>query len=352
MDEPAPRPTPDPCVAPSCSSPPRGPLLPARRLLHRSDAPGGARADHARPLRPRHGRPRRGARHAGDARHHGDPARARTSPGRRRSRRIGEPRARSAASAVTLPSGRPRARLGADRGGGGRAAHRRGRRLQARARPDLRGVRAGRLRRLHHRGDLRPAGVPPSARRGDEIAKLLASLAQFPERTHLVGVYALGKAQRVIRLLRDGGLRRADLPPRRAAPALRLLRRPRGSTSARSTTRRWRGAAAATSPGRWCSGRPRPSTGAWVRRFADPLIGFASGWMQVRARARQRGVELPLIVSDHCDWTELTATHHRTRARRGLGDARPRGGAGALVRAARPAGAAAAPRRLRGRGGD
>ena len=30
--------------------------------------------------------------------------------------------------------------------------------------------------------------------------------------------------------------------------------------------------------------------------------------MQVRARARQRGVELPLVVSDHCDWTELTET--------------------------------------------
>ena len=30
--------------------------------------------------------------------------------------------------------------------------------------------------------------------------------------------------------------------------------------------------------------------------------------MQVRARARQRGVELPLVISDHCDWAELTET--------------------------------------------
>ena len=35
---------------------------------------------------------------------------------------------------------------------------------------------------------------------------------------------------------------------------------------------------------------------------------FASGWMRVRARARQRQVELPLILSDHADWDELTAT--------------------------------------------
>jgi putative mRNA 3-end processing factor len=38
------------------------------------------------------------------------------------------------------------------------------------------------------------------------------------------------------------------------------------------------------------------------------VTAFASGWMQVRARARQRGVELPLILSDHADWDELTAT--------------------------------------------
>lgn len=38
-----------------------------------------------------------------------------------------------------------------------------------------------------------------------ETAKLLTSIKQFPERTHLVGAYSLGKAQRVIRLLRDNG---------------------------------------------------------------------------------------------------------------------------------------------------
>ena len=46
----------------------------------------------------------------------------------------------------------------------------------------------------------------------------------------------------------------------------------------------------------------------WARRFADPVTAFASGWMLVKARARQRGVELPLVISDHADWTELTDT--------------------------------------------
>jgi putative mRNA 3-end processing factor len=30
--------------------------------------------------------------------------------------------------------------------------------------------------------------------------------------------------------------------------------------------------------------------------------------MRIRQRAKQSGVELPLILSDHCDWDELTDT--------------------------------------------
>ena len=39
----------------------------------------------------------------------------------------------------------------------------------------------------------------------EEIAKLLDSVALFPDRTHVLGAYALGKAQRVIKLLRQAG---------------------------------------------------------------------------------------------------------------------------------------------------
>src|ERR1700688_3709025 len=54
----------------------------------------------------------------------------------------------------------------------------------------------------------------PVFRHGDpaaEIAKLLRSVALFPERTHLVGAYSLGKAQRVIALLRAAGFDRPIL---------------------------------------------------------------------------------------------------------------------------------------------
>ena len=36
--------------------------------------------------------------------------------------------------------------------------------------------------------------------------------------------------------------------------------------------------------------------------------------MRVRARARQGGVELPLVISDHADWDGLTATIAATGA--------------------------------------
>jgi putative mRNA 3-end processing factor len=36
--------------------------------------------------------------------------------------------------------------------------------------------------------------------------------------------------------------------------------------------------------------------------------------MRVRARARQRGVELPLVISDHADWDGLTRTIAATGA--------------------------------------
>ena len=151
-----------------------------------------------------------------------------------------------------------------------------------------------------------PAGLPPPPPAAAR-SPLLHSLAQFPERTHLVGVYALGKAQRLIALLRaagydapiylHGALRRlCDYYAARGIPLGDLP----DATLARGRARDF--------AGQIVLGPPSAFEGPWIRRFADPLIAFASGWMQVRARARQRGVELPLVISDHADWPELTAT--------------------------------------------
>ena len=80
--------------------------------------------------------------------------------------------------------------------------------------------------------------------RAGEIAKLLHSVALFPERAHLVGAYSLGKAQRVIALLRAGRLRRADLSARRDGKDHRAITRAAASRSAsRAGARREEGRA-------------------------------------------------------------------------------------------------------------
>ena len=139
----------------------------------------------------------------------------------------------------------------------------------------------------------------------EEIAVLLASVAQFPERTHLVGAYALGKAQRVIRLIREAGYDRV-IYVHGALARLNALYEAHGVDLGplAPATENGRGALA----GEIVVAPPSTFTSTWSRRFADPISAFCSGWMRVRARARQRGVELPLILSDHCDWGELTRT--------------------------------------------
>jgi len=143
---------------------------------------------------------------------------------------------------------------------------------------------------------------PPS---DDEIAKLLKSVTLFPERTHLVGAYALGKAQRIIRLLREAGYDKT-LYMHGALAGMNALYERHGVdlgplAPATDTARN-------ALPGEIVLAPPSAIADKWARRFADPIPAFASGWMMVRARARQRHVELPLVVSDHADWDELTLT--------------------------------------------
>jgi putative mRNA 3-end processing factor len=143
---------------------------------------------------------------------------------------------------------------------------------------------------------------PPDS---DEIAKLLKSVAQFPERTHLVGAYALGKAQRMICLLREAGYTKT-IYTHGALDKLNALYESFGialGALAPATAEKNKSFA-----GEIVIAPPSSMAGAWSRRFADPIDAFASGWMRVRARARQRGVEVPLIISDHADWDELIRT--------------------------------------------
>jgi putative mRNA 3-end processing factor len=147
-----------------------------------------------------------------------------------------------------------------------------------------------------------------------EIAMLLKSVEQFPERAHLIGAYALGKAQRVIRLLRGAGYER-PIFIHGALAKLCDYYQEQGIDLGPLEPATIEGANKSAFAGEIIVGPPSAFADRWARRFADPVACFASGWMRIRQRARQRGVELPLVISDHADWDELTATIRETGAR-------------------------------------
>jgi putative mRNA 3-end processing factor len=138
-----------------------------------------------------------------------------------------------------------------------------------------------------------------------EIDRLLAARAASPDRCVLVGAYALGKAQRVAAELRAAGY---DAPLYLHGAMTKLFAlyealgvplgdvRPVGLLKGDALK------------GQIIIAPPSALADRWSRRLPDPITAMASGWMRVRQRAKQRGVELPLIISDHADWDELTAT--------------------------------------------
>lgn len=138
-----------------------------------------------------------------------------------------------------------------------------------------------------------------------EIARLLMARAANPSRCVLVGAYALGKAQRVIAELRragyaepiwlHGALERMCALYQNFGIDLGELRLVSDATKGELA-------------GQIILCPPGALNDRWSRRLPDPITAMASGWMRVRQRARQRNVELPLVISDHADWDELTAT--------------------------------------------
>lgn len=143
---------------------------------------------------------------------------------------------------------------------------------------------------------------PPPER---EVARALAVLAANPDRALLVGAYALGKAQRLIALLREAG-HHAPIYLHGALEKLTALYAAHGQQF--GDLRPVAGTPPEALRGQLVLAPPSALADRWSRRLPDPITAFASGWMRVRARARQNGAELPLVISDHADWDELTAT--------------------------------------------
>jgi putative mRNA 3-end processing factor len=149
---------------------------------------------------------------------------------------------------------------------------------------------------------------PPASR---EIEKLLKSRSLFSERCHLVGVYALGKCQRLIAELRQAGY---DRPVYLHGGLIKLCETYEALGIKLGDLRPVAGVTKQDLQGEIVLAPPSALSDRWSRRLPDPVTCAASGWMQIRARAKQRLVELPMIISDHADWDDLTATMKETGA--------------------------------------
>ena len=139
----------------------------------------------------------------------------------------------------------------------------------------------------------------------DEIKKLLESVNKNKQKPHLIGVYALGKCQRILSLLRDAGYddtiylhgalvkitdyyisQGIDIGKVKNTTDLNLLELKNQIIL--------------------CP--PSAIHDKWSRKFKNPIKGIVSGWMNIRQRIKQKNIQLPLIISDHADWNDILLT--------------------------------------------
>jgi putative mRNA 3-end processing factor len=139
-----------------------------------------------------------------------------------------------------------------------------------------------------------------------EIEKLLASRRTFPERLHQIAAYSLGKAQRMIALLRAAGVEETIYVSK---PAMKLCEVYERFGVALGPLAPSETADAAALRGAIALAPPNALDPDALRRLPPPVAVTCSGWNRVRRLARGRGgAELALVISDHADWDELTAT--------------------------------------------
>lgn len=145
-----------------------------------------------------------------------------------------------------------------------------------------------------------------------EIERLLTSVKNFPERSHLIAAYPLGKSQRIIKLLRMAGY---DKPIYLHGSMVSMCNFYQDNGVDLGDLRKATGLNKGELNGQIVIAPPSALKEPWSRRMTNPVLAMASGWMTVKQRVRQRGIELPLVISDHADWNELTTTIKDTEAK-------------------------------------
>ena len=121
-------------------------------------------------------------------------------------------------------------------------------------------------------------------------------------KTSLICAYSLGKAQRIIQGL--GG----DIPGRifthGAVENMNEVLRNAG-IPLRETTRITRETKKEELLGQLIITPPSAIGSPWMKKFKNPVVAMASGWMAMRGARRRRAADKGFILSDHADWNGL-----------------------------------------------
>ena len=139
----------------------------------------------------------------------------------------------------------------------------------------------------------------------DEIEKLLESVIKNNQKPHLIGVYALGKCQRILSLLRDAGYDETiylhgalmKITDYYVSQGVRIGKVKNTSDLNLSELKN-----------QIILCPPSALHDKWSRKFKNPINGIVSGWMNIRQRIKQKNIQLPLIISDHADWNDILLT--------------------------------------------
>ncbi|KAF0674953.1 ligase-associated DNA damage response exonuclease [Profundibacterium mesophilum] len=131
-------------------------------------------------------------------------------------------------------------------------------------------------------------------------------------RASIIGVYALGKAQRLMRMLdpsigpilTHGAIENTNAVLRAQGIALPPTLRVTPDLVARDH------------PGAMVLATPSALGTHWPRRFGPAQTALASGWMGLRGVRRRRAADRGFIISDHADWAALNTAIAATGAER------------------------------------
>ena len=149
----------------------------------------------------------------------------------------------------------------------------------------------------------------------EEIKKIITSLNKNCQSTHLIGCYALGKAQRVISLLRDSGYKETIFIHGALEKICDYYMKNNiklGSLKKISNLKDF------DLKNNVVLAPPSALKDRWSRRFKNKISSQASGWLSIKQRVKQNQIEIPLVISDHSDWNELTNTIKNTKAEKVL----------------------------------